>query len=112
MLTCSIGVAELRRARDATAQDLLGDAEVAMYRARRGGADRIEQFMPAMRADKDDRLTIEADLRQAIERRQLTVLFQPIMYLRTEELAGFEAKVRWEHPRHGSLDPAAFVPLG
>jgi diguanylate cyclase (GGDEF)-like protein len=111
VLTGSIGIAEFDGRSDASATDLLSDAEVAMYRARRGGADRIERFVAPMQADKNDRMAIENDLRQAIEKRQLKIVYQPIMYLRTEELAGFEATVRWEHPRLGVLNPAEFVPL-
>ena len=69
-----------------------------MYRAKRAGADRIEIFRPEMRADRDERVALESDLRKALEKNQLRVLYQPIIYLPTEELAGFEALVRWEHP--------------
>ena len=82
-----------------------------MYRAKRGGADRIEVFEPGMRRDRDDRIQIESDLRKALEKGQLKVLYQPIVYLPTKELAGFEALVRWDHPKHGMLNPIAFVPV-
>ena len=73
-----------------------------MYRAKRGGADRIEIFRPEMRADRDDRVALESDLRKALAKNQIKVLYQPIIYLPTEELAGFEALVRWEHPKRGA----------
>ncbi len=111
VLTASIGMASYEPGNSRTAYDLLGDAEIAMYRAKRSGPDQIERFSAPMRADKDDRVALESDLRIAIEKKQLIVLFQPIVYLRTEELAGFEALVRWEHPRHGLMNPAEFVPL-
>jgi diguanylate cyclase (GGDEF)-like protein/PAS domain S-box-containing protein len=93
------------------AADLVRDAEIAMYRARRDGVDRVEVFTAAMREDPEGRVALEEELRRAIERKQLTVLYQPIVFLPTEELAGFEALVRWEHPRLGIMNPAEFVPL-
>jgi diguanylate cyclase (GGDEF)-like protein/PAS domain S-box-containing protein len=110
VLTGSVGVAVFNGSDEAD-QDLLKDAEVAMYRAKRGGADRIEIFKPEMRSDREERLAIEAELRKAIEKNQLKFLYQPIYYLPTEELAGFEAIVRWEHPKEGLINPAAIVPV-
>lgn len=110
VLTGSVGVAVF----DAGApveQDLMKDAEIAMYRAKRGGADRIEIFKPEMRSDRDERRALEADLRQALERHQIRILYQPIYYLPTEQLAGFEAIVRWDHPQQGLLNPAAIIPI-
>lgn len=91
--------------------DILKEAEIAMYRAKRTGADRIEIFRPEMRLGRDDPATLENDLRKAIEKDQIKVLFQPIVYLPTEDLAGFEAVVRWEHPREGVLSAARLMPL-
>jgi diguanylate cyclase (GGDEF)-like protein len=110
VLTGSIGVAVWDHGQTAD-DDLLKEAELAMYRAKRGGADRIEVFEPSMRRDRDDRIQIESDLRKALEKGQLKVLYQPIVYLPTKELAGFEALVRWDHPKHGMLNPIAFVPI-
>lgn len=110
VLTGSIGIAIWSQ--DHTLDDdLLKEAELAMYRAKRGGADRIEVFEPEMRRDRDDRIQVESDLRKALEKGQLKVLYQPIVYLPTKELAGFEALVRWDHPKHGMLNPIAFVPV-
>ncbi len=91
--------------------ELLKEAEIAMYRAKRAGADRVVAFEPAMRRDRDERIQIESDLRKALDRNQLKVLYQPIVYLPTKELAGFEALVRWEHPKLGLLNPVSFVPV-
>lgn len=110
VLTGSLGIA-VYDGEEASHHDLLKEAEIAMYRAKRGGADRIEIFRPEMRAERDDRVAIESDLRKALEKQQLKVLYQPIIYLPTEELAGFEALVRWEHPRLGQMNPEAFIPL-
>ena len=93
------------------AQDLLREAETAMSRAKRSGSDRVEIFKPEMRADRDQRVAIESELRRAIEQRQLDIAYQPIIALSTEELVGFEALVRWEHPRLGTLAPAEFIPV-
>ncbi|MGI9411015.1 MAG: EAL domain-containing protein [Hyphomicrobiaceae bacterium] len=111
VLTSAIGISVYDGQAKATADDndLLKEAEIAMYRAKRKGADQIEIFRPEMRNERDERAAIEADLRQAMDRGHIKVLFQPIIYLPREELAGFEAIVRWEHPRLGLLDPGEFV---
>jgi diguanylate cyclase (GGDEF)-like protein len=111
VLTGSIGIAVWDKDVQGSDEDLLKDAELAMYRAKRGGADRIELFEAGMRRDRDDRIQIESDLRKAIEKNQLKVLYQPIIYLPTKEIAGFEALVRWEHPKLGLLNPISFVPV-
>ncbi len=113
VLTGSIGVAiyDGQVAVDDEGDALLKEAEIAMYRAKRRGADQIELFRPEMRSQPDDRVTIESELRQAMERKQLKVLFQPIIHLPREELAGFEALVRWEHPKRGLLNPSDFIPV-
>lgn len=110
VLTGSLGIA-VYDGEEASHADLLKEAEMAMYRAKRGGADRVEIFRTEMRGERDDRVQVESDLRQALERGELKVLYQPIVYLPTEELAGFEALVRWEHPQHGMMNPAEFVPV-
>jgi len=109
-LTTSTGIAVMSGG-EVSAHDLLKEAEIAMYRAKRGGPDRVEIFRPEMRKEPDERLTMESDLRRALERNQIRILFQPIIYLPTEELAGFEALVRWEHPKLGLLSPMEFVPV-
>jgi diguanylate cyclase (GGDEF)-like protein/PAS domain S-box-containing protein len=111
ILTATIGIAMFSGAADQDGHALFSDAEIAMHKAKRQGPDQIEFFKPEMRADKDDRITIESDLRNAIEKGQIKVLYQPIMYLRTEELAGYEALVRWDHPRLGTLNPVDFIPV-
>ncbi len=110
VLTASTGIAMYDGAEESP-HDLLKEAEIAMYRAKRGGADRVEIFRSELRNQPDERVTIESELRRAIERRQLRILYQPIIYLPTEELAGFEALVRWEHPKLGLLNPDEFVPV-
>jgi diguanylate cyclase (GGDEF)-like protein/PAS domain S-box-containing protein len=110
VLTASIGIA-LYDGPDEDPAELLREAEIAMYRAKRGGPDRIEIFNAGMRTEKDGRPELERDLQRAIEKKQLRLVYQPIYYLPTESLAGFEALLRWEHPTLGTLNPAEFVPL-
>ena len=110
VLTGTIGMA-VYDGPSADPVELLRHAEIGLFRAKRGGSDRIELFKPEMLADKDARIAVESELRQAIDKGQLKLLYQPIIYLPTEELAGFEALVRWEHPKLGLLNPADFVPI-
>lgn len=110
VLTGSIGVA-VYDGEETNHADLLKKAEIAMFRAKRAGADRIEVFSPEMRGDQDERGVLEADLRRAMEKNQLRVAYQPVIYLPTEELAGFEAVARWDHPQLGAIDPATFVSI-
>ncbi|HWV83643.1 MAG TPA: EAL domain-containing protein [Hyphomicrobiaceae bacterium] len=110
ILTGSIGIATADE-NQTDARELLREAETAMYRAKRAGTDRIEIFTPQMRGEKDERIAIESDLRRAIDQGRLTVLYQPIVALSNESLVGFEALVRWEHPRYGQLSPAEFIPV-
>jgi diguanylate cyclase (GGDEF)-like protein/PAS domain S-box-containing protein len=110
VLTGSMGIA-VYDGETGDETELLKDAEIAMYRAKRAGSDRIELFRPEMRADKDDRVAIESDLRKALEKNQFKVLYQPIYLLSTEELAGFEALIRWDHPKFGLMNPTSFVPI-
>jgi diguanylate cyclase (GGDEF)-like protein/PAS domain S-box-containing protein len=110
VLTASIGIA-LYDGPDEDPAELLREAEIAMYRAKRAGPDRIEIFNAGMRTEKDGRLELESDLRRAVEKRQLRLVYQPIFYLPTEQLAGFEALLRWDHPTLGTLNPTDFVPV-
>jgi EAL domain-containing protein (putative c-di-GMP-specific phosphodiesterase class I) len=110
VLTGSIGIS-VYDGQQATPQDLIREAETAMYRAKRAGADRIELYKPEMRGELNEREIIENDLKQAIEKRQIRVLYQPIIQLGDEQLAGFSAQVRWQHPKLGSLSTAEFLPI-
>jgi len=109
-LTASIGLA-LAENQPHRTEEALKDAELAMYYAKRIGGDRIEIFKPAMRARKTDRLTMESELRRAIEREEIKVLYQPIVRLEDRAIAGFEALARWDHPKLGRLSPAEFISI-
>jgi len=109
-LTASIGLALAENQQHRT-EEVLKDAELAMYHAKRIGGDRIEIFKPAMRSRKTDRLTVESELRRAIEREEIKVLYQPIVRLEDRAIAGFEALARWDHPKLGRLSPAEFISI-
>jgi EAL domain-containing protein (putative c-di-GMP-specific phosphodiesterase class I) len=94
---------------DVTAESLLRDADVAMYRAKEHGGARYEVFDAGLRARVVQRLTVEGELRQALERDELSLRVQPVVDLHREEVAGFEALVRWEHPTRGTIAPAEFI---
>src|SRR5207247_5024515 len=90
-------------------EEILKDAELAMYHGKRIGGDRIEVFKPAMRSRKTDRLTLETELRRALERQEISLLYQPIVWLEDRSVAGFEALMRWDHPKMGQLSPSEFI---
>src|SRR5262249_10690879 len=81
------------------------------YHAKRIGGDRIEVFKPSMRARKTDRLTLESELRRALERDEITILYQPIIRLEDRSVAGFEALARWDHPKMGRTSPSEFIAI-
>ena len=107
-LTASIGLT-LGDGEAQRAEEMLKDAELAMYHAKRNGGDRIDVFKPSMRARKTDRLSIESNLRRALERDEINILYQPIVRLEDRAVAGFEALARWNHPKLGRLSPVEFI---
>ena len=110
VLTASVGLITWTPAQ-ASADDMVKDAELAMLQAKRFGGDRIEPFRPAFRSVGTDRLQLESDLRRAVERKEFTLAYQPIVRLEDRSVAGFEALLRWEHPRRGMIPPADFIPV-
>ena len=109
-LTASIGLALADNQSEGN-EEILKDAELAMYHAKRIGGDRIEVYKSAMRQRKSDRLTLESDLRRAIEREEITFVYQPIVRLEDRTIAGFEALARWNHPKMGPLSPSEFIAI-
>ncbi|WP_072621134.1 sensor domain-containing protein [Spirulina major] len=93
------------------AEEILQNADIAMYRAKAQGKNQAVCFDPAMRQTIMRRQKLDTDLRSAIERSELCLYYQPIVDLQTYQLAGFEALVRWQHPEEGWLSPAEFIPL-
>ena len=109
-LTISLGIA-VADVQHNQADELLKNAELAMYAAKRARGDRFEVFKPAMRSRKTDRLTLESELRRALEREEITLLYQPIVRLENRAIAGFEAVARWDHPKMGRLSPSEFITI-
>lgn len=93
------------------AEDVLRDADIAMYYAKSRGRKRYQVFEPQMRDRLMQRLTLESELRLALERDELRVYYQPIVSLQFNQLIGFEALVRWQHPTRGLLHPRDFIPI-
>ncbi|PWJ85412.1 PAS domain S-box-containing protein/diguanylate cyclase (GGDEF)-like protein [Pseudaminobacter salicylatoxidans] len=110
VLTASVGLITWT-ASQASAEDMVKDAELAMHQAKRFGGDRIEPFRPAFRSVGTDRLQLESDLRRAVERKEFTLAYQPIVRLEDGSTAGFEALLRWDHPRRGMIPPSDFIPV-
>jgi diguanylate cyclase (GGDEF)-like protein/PAS domain S-box-containing protein len=92
-------------------EELMRDADTAMYRAKSLGKSRYEVFDADMRAIVMARLELETDLRHALERGELRNYYQPIIALETGEIMGFESLMRWEHPTRGMLSPEKFISL-
>ncbi|HEX3083528.1 MAG TPA: EAL domain-containing protein [Pyrinomonadaceae bacterium] len=94
-----------------TPEDMLRDADTAMYRAKSNGKARYEVFDVKMHAHAVEALTLERELRHAIDHGEIQVYYQPIVSLADSRLAGFEALARWDHPRRGFISPSAFIPI-
>ena len=107
-ITASIGIA-LSTGRYEQPEELLRDADTAMYRAKALGKARYEIFEKAMHTAAVNQLRIETDLRQAIERKELSLDYQPIVCLGSGKIMGFEALLRWQHPSRGAISPQEFI---
>lgn len=105
------GVSGANGEKRADPQDLLRSADVAMYKAKEEGKDRHVVFEPSMDGRSGRRLALGAGLRRALERAELTVLYQPIVEIESGRDVGAEALLRWEQPGRGTVSPAEFVPL-
>jgi diguanylate cyclase (GGDEF)-like protein/PAS domain S-box-containing protein len=109
-LHASIGAA-VRTDASMAADDLLRDADVAMYVAKRRGKDRLEVFQHEVHRPTLARLTLLADLPQAVEAGQFVLVYQPVVELATRQVRGLEALIRWQHPQRGVIPPQDFIPL-
>ena len=108
--TASIGIT-LSAAHYDDAENVLRDADTAMYHAKENGKTRYEIFDAGMHASVVLRLKLENDLRRAIENQEFEIYYQPIVALDTCRITGFEALIRWHHPERGFVSPAEFIPL-
>ncbi len=107
-ITASIGIASSRTSYNRP-EDILRDADIAMYRAKLLGKSRYEIFNTDMHLQAVARLQLENELRRAIELQELRVYYQPLVSLSTGTIVGFEALVRWQHPQRGLLSPSEFI---
>jgi diguanylate cyclase (GGDEF)-like protein len=96
---------------DRTSDDLMRDADLALYAAKAAGKGCFRFFAPEMHEAARERQRLESDLRVALEKDQLRVVYQPQVDASSEAVTGFEALVRWDHPEHGPISPVVFIPL-
>ncbi|HEX8560218.1 MAG TPA: EAL domain-containing protein [Pyrinomonadaceae bacterium] len=108
--TVSMGIAPSATGYE-RAEDILRDADTAMYRAKSAGKARYEIFDKAMHARAINLLQMETDMRRALEREEFILHYQPIVALENFRLRGFEALVRWQHPERGFISPMDFIPV-
>jgi diguanylate cyclase (GGDEF)-like protein/PAS domain S-box-containing protein len=108
--TASIGIV-LGSSDYSQAEEVLRDADIAMYSAKALGKGRFDLFNADLRARASERLGIENDLRHALDRNELFLEYQPILSLDTGQLVGFEALLRWQHPQRGLIHPLEFIPV-
>jgi diguanylate cyclase (GGDEF)-like protein len=94
-----------------SADSLIRDADLALYAAKAAGRGKHCFYEASMHSEASDRQVLENDLRQALDRNELSVAYQPIVLVAGEEVAGFEALVRWKHPVRGAISPEKFIPL-
>lgn len=110
-VTASIGLVLSAQHHYQTPDEILRDADTAMYQAKASGKARYMVFDDSMRKQVIARLTVESELREAIERQEFSLHYQPILDLRTQQVAGFEALLRWQHPTRGFVSPMEFIPV-
>jgi diguanylate cyclase (GGDEF)-like protein/PAS domain S-box-containing protein len=106
---CSIGIVQAS-ASYRSPEDLIGDADVAMYQAKRAGQGDYAIFSESMRAEAKAALALQTDVRLAFERSEFLLHYQPIFDLASGVIDGFEALIRWQHPERGLVSPAQFIP--
>ncbi len=109
-VTASIGIA-LCDANYKKAENILRDADIAMYRAKTCGKGQYAIFDSSMHERAVSLLELESDMRRAIERTEFELYYQPIIQLKTGHISGFEALIRWNHPQHGLVPPDKFIPI-
>jgi diguanylate cyclase (GGDEF)-like protein len=108
LVTASIGVAT---GLPASAENLMQDADLALYKAKAGGKNNFALFETTMQTAAQDRMKLEADLADALSGEQLYLVYQPMLDLENERVVGVEALLRWRHPQNGVIPPDTFIPL-
>ncbi|AFY60954.1 bifunctional diguanylate cyclase/phosphodiesterase [Synechococcus sp. PCC 6312] len=108
--TASVGV-HLKSDLNQPADEYIRNADIAMYRAKVAGGNRYVIFQPEMHATLRERMQLENSLYQALEKQELCVYYQPIYSLNNNQLKGFEALIRWQHPVEGLIRPDKFIPI-
>lgn len=108
--TASIGIALSSTGYDLP-EDILRDADTAMYHAKAQGRANYVVFESSMHIHAVERLQLDTDLRKAVERKEFVVYYQPILSIKTNSIIGFEALARWKHPERGIINPADFIPI-
>jgi predicted signal transduction protein with EAL and GGDEF domain len=94
-----------------TSEDMMRDADTAMYQAKRAGKARHEVFDEKMHLAVKETLQLETDLRRAVENGEIYILYQPVFSLATRRIQGFEALTRWQHPQLGNISPSRFIAI-
>lgn len=109
-VSVSIGIA-IGDHHSMSADDLIRDADTAMYQAKSHGKSQWQLFDPSMRVDAVRRLTLETDMRRGLRENEFQIYFQPIVALPSGRIDGFEALLRWQHPTRGLVSPLDFIPI-
>ena len=110
-LRCSIGISVVSQGTPAGAEELIRDADAAMYRAKRDGKGSYRLFEPEMHEGVLARLELRTDLQRAIATEQLELYYQPVVRIHDGSISGVEALLRWRHPERGMIPPDQFIPL-
>jgi diguanylate cyclase (GGDEF)-like protein/PAS domain S-box-containing protein len=110
-ISASIGIAVSDAGKELSAEELLRNADIAMYMAKGSGKSRYEIFEPSMHVAVVQRLETEAELSRAVAEEQFVLHYQPIVQLDTQQITGVEALVRWDHPEQGMVPPNEFIPI-
>jgi diguanylate cyclase (GGDEF)-like protein len=108
VMTASIGIV-MNLLQYERIEDIMQDADIAMYSAKVSGKNRFKVFDISMREEAEGVLSLESDLRRAVSNKEFRVYYQPILSLKTQRITGFEALIRWQHPERGLLYPADFI---
>ena len=110
MIGASIGIA-IAPDDGVTSEALIRNADLALYAAKDAGRGRFHFYAPDLHSDAEERRQLEEDLRDALAHGQLQLYYQPVVQTTTEKITGFEAMLRWNHPQHGFISPAKFIPI-